>query len=56
VLWSDEKEPLTFRSLAVAKNVAGRAPAVILEATQVHALEFISLEDLRAHAARGNEG
>lgn len=29
---------------------AGRAPMVVLEATQVSALEFVSLEDLRAHA------
>src|SRR3569623_967652 len=32
---------------------AGKAPAVVLEATHVHALEFISLEDLQAHAAKG---
>lgn len=31
---------------------AGKAPSVILEATHLHALEFIALEDLRAHAAR----
>ena len=29
---------------------SGRAPAVVLEATHVHALEFISLEDLQTHA------
>ncbi len=29
---------------------ADRAPAVVLEATHVSALEFVSLEDLRAHA------
>jgi uncharacterized protein (DUF2237 family) len=31
---------------------AGLAPPVILEASHVHALEFVSLEDLRAHAFR----
>ena len=31
---------------------AGKAPAVVLESTHVHALEFIALEDLQAHAAR----
>lgn len=30
---------------------AGRAPAVRLEATHASALEFVSLEDLTAHAA-----
>ena len=30
---------------------AGKAPGVVLEATQLSALEFVSLEDLRAHAA-----
>jgi uncharacterized protein len=30
---------------------AGCAPHVVLEATHVHALEFVDLEDLRAHAA-----
>lgn len=29
---------------------AGAAPAVVLEATHVSALEFVSLEDLRRHA------
>ena len=29
---------------------AGKAPSVVLEATHVHALEFIALEDLQAHA------
>lgn len=28
----------------------GRAPSVVLEATHVSALEFVSLEDLQAHA------
>lgn len=28
---------------------AGMAPAVVLEATQISALEFVSLEDLQAH-------
>ena len=31
---------------------AGKAPPVVLEATHLHALEFIALEDLQAHAAR----
>lgn len=31
---------------------AGKAPPVVLEATHIHALEFVSLEDLRAHAAQ----
>jgi uncharacterized protein len=31
---------------------AGHAPMVILEATQVSALEFVSLEDLQAHELR----
>ena len=31
---------------------AGTAPPVVLEATHVLALEFSSLDDLRAHAAR----
>ena len=31
---------------------ADQAPAVVLEATHIHALEFIALEDLQAHAAR----
>ncbi|MGI8602338.1 MAG: DUF2237 family protein [Verrucomicrobiales bacterium] len=30
---------------------AGRAPPVILAATHLSALEFVNLEDLRAHAA-----
>ena len=30
---------------------AGRAPAVVLEATHQSALEFVDLDDLRAHAA-----
>ncbi len=30
---------------------AGRAPQVVLEATHLSALEWVSLEDLRAHAA-----
>ena len=30
---------------------AGFAPPVVLESTHVHALEFVDLEDLRAHAA-----
>lgn len=30
---------------------AGCAPPVVLEASHVHALEFVDLEDLRAHAA-----
>lgn len=34
---------------------AGQAPPVVLEATHLHALEFIPLEDLQAHAVRGNE-
>jgi len=32
---------------------AGVAPPVVLEATHVSALEFASLEDLRAHAVSG---
>jgi uncharacterized protein len=28
-----------------------KAPPVVLEATHIHALEFVSLEDLRAHEA-----
>ena len=31
---------------------AGMAPQVVLEATHIHALEFIALEDLQAHAVR----
>ncbi|MDB6029612.1 MAG: hypothetical protein JWM68_5835 [Verrucomicrobiales bacterium] len=31
---------------------AGKAPSVVLEATHIHALEFIELEDLRSHAAK----
>lgn len=31
---------------------ANEAPPVVLESTHVHALEFVSLEDLQAHAAR----
>ena len=31
---------------------AGKAPSVVLEATHLHALEFIALEDLQAHAAK----
>ncbi|MEK0447227.1 MAG: hypothetical protein RLZZ399_2548 [Verrucomicrobiota bacterium] len=31
---------------------AGVAPAVVLEATHLTALEFVSLEDLQSHAAR----
>jgi hypothetical protein len=31
---------------------AGKAPSVVLEATHIHALEFVSLEDLKAHAAK----
>ena len=30
---------------------AGKAPPVVLEATHIHALEFVSLEDLQAHEA-----
>ncbi|MFN7561763.1 MAG: DUF2237 family protein [Prosthecobacter sp.] len=30
---------------------AGQAPLVVLEACHIHALEFVSLEDLKAHAA-----
>jgi uncharacterized protein len=30
---------------------AGKAPKVVLAATHVHALEFVDLEDLQAHAA-----
>jgi hypothetical protein len=30
---------------------AGQAPAVRLEATHISALEFVTLEDLQAHAA-----
>jgi uncharacterized protein (DUF2237 family) len=29
----------------------GKAPPVVLESTHLHALEFVSLEDLRAHEA-----
>jgi len=29
---------------------AGQAPPVVLESTHIHGLEFVSLEDLRAHA------
>ena len=31
---------------------AGKAPSVVLEATHLHALEFIALEDLQANAAK----
>jgi uncharacterized protein len=31
---------------------AREAPPVVLESTHIHALEFVSLEDLQAHAAR----
>jgi uncharacterized protein (DUF2237 family) len=31
---------------------AGKAPPVVLEACHIHALEFVSLEDLQAHRAR----
>lgn len=30
---------------------SGMAPPVVLEATHIHALEFVSLEDLQAHEA-----
>jgi len=30
---------------------AGEAPPVVLEATHIHASEFVSLEDLQAHRA-----
>jgi uncharacterized protein (DUF2237 family) len=30
---------------------AGVAPPVVLEATHLHALEWVSLEDLRKHTA-----
>lgn len=30
---------------------AGKAPPVVLEASHIHALEFVSLEDLQAHEA-----
>ena len=30
---------------------ANLAPPVVLESTHIHALEFVSLEDLRAHTA-----
>ena len=30
---------------------AGQAPPVVLESTHIHALEFVSLKDLRAHAS-----
>jgi uncharacterized protein (DUF2237 family) len=30
---------------------AGKAPLVVMEATHLHALEFVSLDDLQAHAA-----
>lgn len=39
----------------VEAHNAGKAPPVILESTHLHALEFIPLEDLQAHAARRNE-
>jgi len=32
---------------------AGQAPLVVLEATHLHALEFVPLETLQAYAARG---
>ena len=32
---------------------AGCAPAVVLEATHISALEWVALEDLRAHAVAG---
>ena len=32
---------------------AGCAPPVVLESTHLSALEWVSLEDLRAHAAAG---
>src|SRR6185436_17404623 len=31
---------------------AGQAPGVVLEATHISALEFVSLEDLQAHAVK----
>jgi uncharacterized protein (DUF2237 family) len=31
---------------------AGIAPAVVLSATHISALEFVSLEDLQAHAVK----
>lgn len=31
---------------------AGKAPQVVLEATHISALEFVELEDLRAHAVQ----
>jgi len=31
---------------------AGMAPAVVLSATHISALEFVSLEDLQAHAVK----
>lgn len=34
---------------------AGMAPPVILEATHVSALEYVSLEDLKAHALGGSQ-
>lgn len=34
---------------------AGAAPSVVLEATHVSALEFVNLDDLRAHAAVGGD-
>jgi len=34
---------------------AGMAPAVVLEATHISALEFASIEELQAHAATGDE-
>jgi uncharacterized protein (DUF2237 family) len=30
---------------------AGQAPPVVLESTHLHALEFVSLEDLQSHAS-----
>lgn len=34
---------------------AGMAPAVVLEATHISALEFASIEELQAHAATGGD-
>ena len=35
---------------------AGMAPSVVLEATHMSALEFVSLEDLQDHAFKPSKG
>jgi len=38
---------VSLRNALVDAFKAGKAPSVVLEATHIHALEFIALEDLR---------